>query len=73
MMKIHKSHETRFSDSSFYDFVCVNCGYTDEVPGGAGKLARPCKKPVGKGGITADQWYKDQKRKHAKWLKRFEE
>lgn len=43
MMK-HPSHKTRFSDSSFYDEVCVNCGATDRVPGGWGDLAKPCPK-----------------------------
>ncbi len=38
------SHKTRYSDSSMYDEVCVNCGATDLVPGGWGKLADPCPK-----------------------------
>jgi len=42
--RLHPSHKTRFSDSSFYDEVCVNCGATDEVPGGWGELAKPCPK-----------------------------
>lgn len=38
----HPSHETRSSDASTYDVVCKNCGATDVVPGGWGKLAEPC-------------------------------
>lgn len=39
----HPSHVLRFSmDASTYDEICVNCGATDEVPGGWGKLAEPC-------------------------------
>ena len=38
----HESHVTRFSDSSWYDEKCVNCGATDIAGGGWGKLAEPC-------------------------------
>ena len=38
----HPSHKTRFSDASTFDEICVNCGATDEVPGGWGNLALPC-------------------------------
>ena len=39
----HPSHVTRFSwDASSYDVICVNCGATDQVPGGWGELAKPC-------------------------------
>lgn len=38
----HPSHVTRSSDASTFDEVCVNCGATDQVPGGWGKLAEPC-------------------------------
>jgi hypothetical protein len=39
----HPSHVTRISmDASTYDEICINCGATDEVPGGWGALARPC-------------------------------
>lgn len=38
----HPSHVTRFSDSSLYDEVCINCGATDNVPGEWGELAKPC-------------------------------
>lgn len=40
----HPSHVTRFSDASTYDEVCINCGATDEVPGGWGNLANGCPK-----------------------------
>ncbi len=36
----HPSHKTRFSDSSFYDEVCVNCGATDGR--GDDRLTKPC-------------------------------
>lgn len=41
----HPSHKTRFSDSSFYDECCINCGATDQIPGGWGELANPCMAP----------------------------
>lgn len=42
----HPSHVTRISmDASSYDEICVNCGATDEVPGGWGALALPCPNP----------------------------
>lgn len=44
----HPSHKTRFSDASTFDEICVNCGATDEVPGGWGALAKPCPYPNGK-------------------------
>jgi hypothetical protein len=59
----HPSHVTRGSDASTFDEICVNCGSTDEVPGGWGKLANPCPKPVGKGGITLKQWERMRKQK----------
>ncbi len=40
----HPSHVTRYSDSSFYDEVCIHCGSTDRVPGGWGDLAYECAK-----------------------------
>ena len=44
-MGAHPSHQTRFSfDASTYDEICVNCGATDQVPGGWGDLAKPCPK-----------------------------
>ena len=55
--KKHTSHVTRISfDASTYDEICINCNHTDQVPGGWGMLAEPCPKPVGKGGITMDQY-----------------
>jgi hypothetical protein len=35
----NNGHQTRFSDSSLYDEVCINCGGTDGRDGG---LDRPC-------------------------------
>ena len=59
---LHPSHVTRFSvDASSFDYVCVNCDETDQVPGGWGKLAEPCTKPVGQGGITLESWEASQK------------
>lgn len=40
----HPSHVTRFSDSSFYDEVCVLCGATDAI--GSHALEKPC--PIGR-------------------------
>lgn len=53
---LHPSHVTRFSDASTFDEICMNCGSTDEVPGGWGQLAKPCPKPVGAGGLTHEEW-----------------
>lgn len=44
-MSLHPSHITRFSDASTFDEICVNCGATDQVPGGWGQLAYPCGEP----------------------------
>lgn len=41
----HPSHQTRISDASTFDEICINCGATDEVPGGWGALAQPCSNP----------------------------
>lgn len=41
-------HITRISDASSFDEICINCGATDEVPGGLGALAYPCPNPEGK-------------------------
>lgn len=30
----HPTHETRFSDASTFDEICVNCGATDSYGGG---------------------------------------
>lgn len=41
--QLHPSHQVRVSmDASSYDHVCINCGETDQVPGGWGKLKEPC-------------------------------
>ncbi len=40
-MSCHPSHVTRFSDSSLYDEVCINCGATDGL-GTWGELSKPC-------------------------------
>lgn len=62
-MDKHSSHVTRVSDASSFDEICVNCGATDKVPGDWGKLADPCSNPVGKGGMTYEEWEaKDQER-----------
>jgi hypothetical protein len=39
-MKIqdHKSHKWRYSDSSYYDFVCENCNVAEETT----KAKEPC-------------------------------
>lgn len=54
----HPSHVTRMTDSSVCDERCVNCGATDDVMLGWGKLAEPCSKPPGKGGMTQEEWDK---------------
>lgn len=40
--KMHESHDIRSSDASSFDFICKQCGCTDEVTGGWGKLKYPC-------------------------------
>ncbi len=45
-MPCHPSHKTRMSmDASTFDEICINCGATDQVPGGWGQLAEPCPCP----------------------------
>ena len=62
-VSLHPSHVTRVSiDASTYDQICVNCDNTDLAIGGWGKLAEPCPKPVGKGGMTLEQYYEEQKK-----------
>lgn len=41
----HRTHETRFSDSSFYDEVCKLCGAHDGSRRGIDQLEAPCKDP----------------------------
>lgn len=39
----HPSHlSVRSSDASTFDSICDDCGATDQVPGGWGKLTKPC-------------------------------
>lgn len=52
----HSSHVTRSSDASTFDEICINCGATNEVPGGWGRLAHSYPKPVGQGGMTIEEW-----------------
>jgi hypothetical protein len=40
----HVSHKTRDSGASSFDEVCVNCGATDILGGGWGRLRMPCPK-----------------------------
>jgi hypothetical protein len=55
MTGLDPSHVTRSSDESTF---CINChAYTEMFGGGWGELAYPCSKPVGKGGITLEEWY----------------
>jgi hypothetical protein len=66
-MNTHNSHVTRFSDSSRFDEICVNCGLTDNA--GllrASDLTEPCTKPVGSGGKTIEQWQEEDKQRVAK-------
>lgn len=43
--KQHKSHKSvRSSDASTFDFICDDCGATDDVTGGWGTLRKPCKR-----------------------------
>lgn len=42
--KQHESHKAvRSSDASTFDFICDDCGATDDVTGGWGTLRKPCK------------------------------
>ena len=42
--KQHESHKSvRSSDASTFDFICDDCGATDDVTGGWGGLRKPCK------------------------------
>lgn len=42
--RIHESHKSvRSSDASTFDFICDDCGSTDDVTGGWGGLRKPCK------------------------------
>lgn len=60
---MHPSHVTRISmGASSYDYICINCGATDQI-GGWGDLARPCSKPVGQGGITIDEYHQEERKR----------
>ncbi len=62
----HPSHVLRFSYyASTYDEICINCGHTDNAPGGWGRLIYQCPKPIGQGGITMEQ-YAHQQRENMK-------
>jgi hypothetical protein len=40
----HESHKSvRSSDASTFDFICDDCGATDDVTGGWGGLRKPCR------------------------------
>ena len=42
--KKHESHKSvRSSDASTFDFICDDCGATDDVTFGWGTLRKPCK------------------------------
>ena len=59
----HPSHVTRISiDASSFDEKCINCGATDEL-GGWGKLAEPCPKPLGAGGMAREEYTKKEQEK----------
>lgn len=61
-MSKHSSHVTRFSfDASTWDEMCINCGYTDMVPGGWGQLAYECPVPIEQR-ITIEEYYRRQNR-----------
>lgn len=42
MSETHPSHNTRISDASSFDEICVHCGATDRR--GSNELAYPCPK-----------------------------
>ena len=42
--KYHESHKSlRSSDASTFDFICEDCGATDDARGGWAALRKPCK------------------------------
>ena len=42
--KYHESHKSlRSSDASTFDFICEDCGATDDITPGWGNLRKPCK------------------------------
>ena len=43
MSSTHPNHITRYSDSSWYNEICINCGATDSYgSSGLNKLSLPC-------------------------------
>jgi len=65
-------HETRLSDSSRYDEVCVNCGATDAR--GDDRLNQPCpsnKSYKGWAVVCSDGYVRAETSKPPKELKRF--
>ena len=59
-MRPHLSHVTRISDASSFDEICVNCGAHDEI-GSWGTLVDLCPNPVGKGGMTLEEWFESHR------------
>lgn len=50
----HPSHKRiRGSDASSFDYICDDCGARDQVPGGWGSLAQPCKPSLPSGTAPA--------------------
>ncbi len=69
MIDFNPSHVTRFSmGASSYDVVCINCGATDEVPGGWGRLVLPCPKPVEQGGMTLEEYQERERSRVEEFL-----
>ena len=60
------NHVTRFSDSSFYDEVCVNCGETDWGEGLRGGCRGPLKY------ATTSEYYDERKRMLEEYKKEIE-
>lgn len=52
--KCHETHETRVSDASSFDEICIHCGARDISGGGWGSLRMPCpnKKTYAQGKAT---------------------
>lgn len=50
--QLHPSHETRISDASSFDEICIHCGATDRL-GSWGNLRLPCK------GNKSGRWRND--------------
>ena len=68
MPELHESHVLRFAPvDSRTGYACINCRKTDVSFGNWGALAEPCPKPVGKGGITKDEWLAAQVRRSGRF------